>query len=173
MRQHSWFFSVIWFDFLPFESVVVEEKREMIAVHLTFSNSVEECNFAFFPFLPKLSKERESESCSFPRKNCTLLYSSEAGLKKSKHHQTVYEITVNVTIYVTTHFCKKVSFTRFDFIFMLSLDLKFMNWESTWFLEGFQWILRISKMLPISWISRILWISRTPLISRISWILQI
>ena len=107
LRQHSWFFSVIWFDFLPFESVVVEEKREMIAVHLTFSNSVEECNFAFFPFLPKLSNERESESCSFPRKNCTLLYSSEAGLKKSKHHQTVYEITVNVTIYVTTHFCKK------------------------------------------------------------------
>lgn len=33
-------------------SVVVgeEKKKEMIAVHLTFSNSVEECNFAFFRF---------------------------------------------------------------------------------------------------------------------------
>ena len=36
---------------LTFSVVVGEEKKkEMIAVHLTFSNSVEECNFAFFRF---------------------------------------------------------------------------------------------------------------------------
>jgi len=38
--------------------VVEEEKKEMIAVHLTFSNSVEECNFAFFRF--KKTDEEEA-----------------------------------------------------------------------------------------------------------------